>query len=208
MIPFAIGGKLGLAMQWGNRARGLARGITSTLASGLATTMAAEAPAQPPLVLAVHPYLGATEIQRRFAPLADYLGMQLGYPVQVRVGSDFQQHIDAVGLNLVDIALGVLNGDFDTGAIRGEVYDAFADRGLRVLMKLPEVSEHVFVTRSNLPANEVLLLRQALLQLPSAPHGTAILRAINQGMTGMVPVTDADFDSMRKFRRVLEGNRQ
>lgn len=264
------------------------------LFTGVATVNAAE-PAQPPLILAVHPYLPSDEIQKRFTPLADYLGKQLGRQVQVRVGRDYEQHVEAVGLDSVDIAfmgpasyvkmvarygakpllarieingkpilsgyivtrvnstlrtladlrgkrfafvdpdstmgtivprhvmqqagvglrqlgayqhlgghkdvaLGVLNGDFDAGAVKSEVYDELAPRGLRVLAKLPDVSEHLFVTRADLPARQVAFLRQALLQLKSAPNGAAILRAINKDMTAMVPVVDADYDSLRKLQ--------
>ncbi len=268
------------------------------LCTGFATVNATE-PAQPPLILAVHPYLPSTEIQKRFAPLAEYLGKQLDRQVLVRVGRDYDQHIEAVGLNSVDIAfmgpasyvklvarhdakpllarieikgkpilsgyiitrvdsalhnltdlrgkrfafvdpdstmgtivpryvmkqagvglkqlgayqhlgghkdvaLGVLNGDFDAGAVKSEVYDELASRGLRVLVKLPDVSEHLFVTRTDLPANQVTSLRLALLQLKNAPNGPAILRAINKEMTAMVPVADADYNSLRKLQHAAE----
>lgn len=282
----------------------IAQAIISALALSLATAVGAAEPAQPPLLLGVHPYLSETEIQQRFAPLADYLGKQLGRQVQVRVGRNYEQHqhIEAVGLNSVDIAfmgpvpyvkmaarygakpllarieidgkpllsgyivtrtdsplrrltdlrgkrfafadpdstmgtmmpryvlqqagvglrtlsayqhlgghkdvaLGVLNGDFDAGAVKSEVYDELAARGLRILVKLPEVSEHLFVTRSDLPATQVKLLRQALLQLKSTTDGATIMRAIHKGMTAMVPVADIDYDNLRTMQRVLEGKR-
>ncbi len=268
------------------------------LFTGVSLVNATE-PAQSPLILAVHPYLPSTELQQRFAPLAAYLGKQLGRQVLVRVGRDYEQHIEVVGLNSVDIAfmgpasyvkmvarhgakpllarieikgkpilsgyivtsvnsslrnladlrgkrfafvdpdstmgtivpryvmqqagvglkqlgayqhlaghkdvaLGVLNGDFDAGAVKSEVYDELAPRGLRVLVKLPDVSEHLFVTRTDLPANQIALLRLALLQLKSAPNGPAILQAINKEMTAMVPVADADYHSLRKLQLAAE----
>lgn len=255
---------------------------------------------QPPIILAVHPYLPSGEIQQRFAPLADYLSKRLGREIEVRVGGDYEQHIEAIGLNQVDIAfigpasyvkmvaqygekpllarievngkprlsgyivttvnsplrhisdlrgkrfaftdpdstmgtiipryvmqqagvrldqlgayqhlgghkdvaLGVLSGDFDAGAVKSEVYEAYAARGLRVLVKLPDVSEHLFITRADLPTQQVSLLRQALLQLKDAPAGAAILRALNKEMTAMVPVADSDYDSLRKLQRALLG---
>lgn len=255
---------------------------------------------QPPIILAVHPYLPSGEIMQRFAPLADYLSKRLGREIEVRVGGDYEQHIEAIGLNQVDIAfigpasyvkmvaqygekpllarievngkprlsgyivttvnsplrhisdlrgkrfaftdpdstmgtiipryvmqqagvrldqlgayqhlgghkdvaLGVLSGDFDAGAIKSEVYEAYAARGLRVLVKLPDVSEHLFITRADLPTQQVSLLRQALLQLKDAPAGAAILRALNKEMTAMVPVADSDYDSLRKLQRALLG---
>lgn len=56
------------------------------------------------LVLAVHPYLPPAEIMQRFTPLAEALARQLGRPVSVRVGGDYQQHIEAIGEDRVDIA--------------------------------------------------------------------------------------------------------
>lgn len=272
------------------------------LLSTLTIAAYAAAPVETPLLLGVHPYLPSTEIQQRFTPLADYIGEKLGRKVQIRIGPDFTQHIDAVGLNVVDIAfigpyayakmtsrygpkpllarievkgkpfltgfivtradsplrnlhdlrgksfafgdpestmgtivpryvlqqagmrldalgeyrnlagqsdiaLGVLNGDYDAGAIRGEVYDEFSARGLRILLPLPDVSEHLFVTRADFPATQVAVLRQALLQLKDAPNGAAILRSINKGMTAMVPAVDSDYDLLRTMQDVLEGGR-
>jgi len=106
-----------------------------------------------------------------------------------------------------NVALAVLSGDYDAGPVKKEVYDELQPRGLRVLVKLPEVSEHLFVTRSDLPAGEVTRLRQALLGLKNAPGGGAILRAIDKEMTAMVPVSDADYDSLRRIQRALEDER-
>ena len=52
----------------------------------------------------MQPFLSVPEIQRRFAPLAEYLGQQLGRPVRVRVGSNYEEHISFVGQDAVDIA--------------------------------------------------------------------------------------------------------
>jgi phosphonate transport system substrate-binding protein len=57
-----------------------------------------------PLTLAVHPYLPVKEIMARFTPLADYLGKEIGRPVSVRVGSDYDEHITYVGKDRADIA--------------------------------------------------------------------------------------------------------
>jgi len=283
----------------------IARALLIIASGVLATLGAANAaePAQPPLILAVHPFLPNAEIQKRFAPLADYLSQRLGRQVQVRVGRDYEQHIEAVGLNSVDIAfmgpasyvklvarfgpkpllarieingkpilsgyivtsvnsvlhnlsdlrgkrfaftdpdstmgsivpqyvlqqagvglkqlgayqhlgghkdvaLGVLNGDFDAGAVKSEVYDELAPRGLRALAKLPNVSEHLFVARADLPAQQIALLRQALLHLKSASQGPAILRAINKEMTAMVAVADADYNSLRALQRAVEAKQE
>jgi phosphonate transport system substrate-binding protein len=280
------------------------KNISLTIAAfvlSLATT-AGTAAAPEPLILGVHPYLLPAEIVTRFAPLAGYLDRQLGRRVQVRVGRDYGQHIEAIGRNTIDIAyvgpasyvkmvarhgakpllarieingkpsvtayivtradsplrklaelrgkhfafgdvnstmgaigaqhvlrqagvglenlagyqylgshrnvaLAVLSGDYEAGAVRKEIYDELQPRGLRVLVKMPEVSEHLFVTRSDLPAGEITRLRQALLGLKNAPGGGAILQAIDREMTAMVPVSDADYNSLREIQRALEDKR-
>jgi phosphonate transport system substrate-binding protein len=260
------------------------------------------AAAEEALILGVHPYLLPAEVVARFTPLADYLDKQLGRRVQVRVGRDYEQHIEAIGANTIDIAylgpasyvkmvarhgarpllarieingkptvtgyvvvradselrkladlrgkrfafgdanstmgtivarhvlrragvgleslggyqylgshrnvaLAVLSGDYDAGAVRKEIYDELQARGLRVLVKLPETSEHLFVTRADMPATQVARLRQALLGLKSTAGGGAILQAIDKEMTSMVPVTDADYDSLREIGRTLVDKR-
>jgi phosphonate transport system substrate-binding protein len=278
--------------------------LTKSLAALLflfcTVSQGAEAPpaAPPPLVLAVHPYLPSAEIQERFGPLARYLEKITGRKVTVRVGGDYDEHINAIGRDSVDIAfmgpapyvllvarygpkpllarieidgkpyltgdiitrkdsklrnlsdlkgkrfafgdpdstmsslvprymlqeagipltslagyeylgahknvaLGVLAGDFDAGAVKSEVFDELAPRGLRVLAVMPMVSEHLFVTRSNMPPAEVERLREALLRLKLEPEGSEIMRSINRGMTGMVPVVDADYQSLRAILKAL-----
>ena len=62
------------------------------------------AQAEEPLTLAVHPYLPVKEIMTRFTPLADYLGKEIGRPVSVRVGRDYDEHIMYLGKDRADIA--------------------------------------------------------------------------------------------------------
>jgi phosphonate transport system substrate-binding protein len=60
--------------------------------------------AQEPLRLGVHPYLPATELVERFAPLAKYLEKKTGREVQVVVSEDYDHHIDLIGTGELDIA--------------------------------------------------------------------------------------------------------
>ncbi len=57
-----------------------------------------------PLVLAVHPYLPALEIERRFAPLARHLEETTGRRFQISVSPDYTAHIKRVGAHAVDVA--------------------------------------------------------------------------------------------------------
>ena len=153
--------------------------------------------------------------------LADLRGKRFAFgDINSTMGTVVAQHVlrrAGVGLESLggyqylgshrNVALAVLSGDYDAGAVRKEVYDELQARGLRVLLKLPEVSEHLFVTRSDLPAAQVTRLRLALLGLKDAPGGAAILQAIDKEMTAMVPVRDADYDSLRAIQRALVDER-
>ena len=56
------------------------------------------------LTLWVHPYLPATELTKRFTPLATYLSKQIGKPVSIRIQQSYQAHLDFVGNDNADIA--------------------------------------------------------------------------------------------------------
>ena len=247
-----------------------------------------------PYILAVHPYLPVAEILQRFHPLADYLAQKLGRPVSVRVGGNYEEHIEAIGGDKVDIAflgpvsyvsvvdrfgpkpllarfqvnnepylygviavrqesrlqkltelkdkrfafgdpdstmshivprylliqagiprglpkyyqflgshknvaLGILAGDYDAGAMKQEVFDEFKSQGLRALAFTPGVPDHLFVTRADLPAAEIELLRQALQQLQGVPGGPKILSTMHQGLTALVPANDAEYGALRRM---------
>jgi phosphonate transport system substrate-binding protein len=255
-----------------------------------------------PLILAVHPFLPAAEIQQRFKPLADYLAKEMQRPVSVRVGRDYDEHIKAIGGDRVDIAflgpagyvrlreqqgakpllarfevdrqpklfgviavrkdsplkgladlagvrfafgdpestmshivprylllqagiprglptrhaflgshknvaMGVLVGDYEAGAMKKEVFEEFAAKGLRALATTPGVPDHLFVARASLPAADVQRLRQALLRLGGQPGGPAILQQLHQGLTALVPATDADYDALRGMVRTVDALR-
>lgn len=252
-----------------------------------------------PLTLGVHPYLAPAEVTRRFAPLADYLTKATGSAVSVRIAKSYQEHLDAVGQDQVDISfmgpasyvemvdryghkpllgrleisgkpslygviavrtnspirslrdlngkrfafgdhsstmgyvvpyymlaqaevtidklrshaflnshmnvvLGVLAGDFDAGAVKGEVFDKYQSRGLRLLASTPEISEHVFIARKSLSADLVVALRQALVALKTHPQGKATMQALNPEMTGVVAVADRDYDNLRTIFKALK----
>lgn len=102
-----------------------------------------------------------------------------------------------------NVALGVLSGDYDAGAVKREVFDELAPRGLRLLATMPTVSEHLFVARSDLPQQQVEKLRAGLLSLKKQPEGATIMQAIHKGMTNMVPVSDTDYQSLSAMMRAL-----
>ena len=57
-----------------------------------------------PLTLWVHPYLPATELIRKFTPLADYLSEKCGKTIRVKVSESYKSHIERVGEERIDLA--------------------------------------------------------------------------------------------------------
>jgi phosphonate transport system substrate-binding protein len=102
-----------------------------------------------------------------------------------------------------NVALAVLAGDYDAGAVKEAVYKKYQARGLKVLATTPALSEHLFVTRSKLPAEVRRTLREALYILKDDPQGPAIMAGIKPGMTAWVPVTDTDYDNLRIILNAL-----
>lgn len=60
--------------------------------------------AEEPLTLWVHPYLPATELIRKFTPLADYLSQKIGKTIRVKVSESYRSHIERVGEERMDLA--------------------------------------------------------------------------------------------------------
>jgi phosphonate transport system substrate-binding protein len=251
------------------------------------------------LTLAVHPYLEAAELVKRFSPLVEYLSSRLKTEVILQISPDYDQHHEIVGLDQAEIAyvgpapyvaiveeygekpllarmetagspeiqgviivhrdalfsnladlrgkkfafgdpqstmshlvprlmlhqagidledlaahafvrnhhnvvLGVLMGDFDAGAVKEEVYDEYRDKGIRVLVKTPTVSEHLFVASSKLSPGTVADLRRYLFDLEKSPQGLAILASIQADATGLAPAADKDYNEMRRILREIE----
>jgi len=102
-----------------------------------------------------------------------------------------------------DVALGVIKGDYDAGAVKGEVLAAFRDRGLRAFAKSEPFSEHLFVARSDATPAFIEVVKNALYKLSDSPERRAILSGLKRGVTGMVPVQDQDYDNLREVLRAL-----
>ena len=247
------------------------------------------------LTLQIHPYLPASELLDRFAPLTKYLSEKTKIKITCAISKDYREHIDMVGQDKVDlaymgpasyvimtrkyglkhvlarleingtplfqgvivtrknssirtlhdlagksfafgdpnstmsyfvplfmlheagirkdslarhnllsshqnVALGVLIGDFDAGAVKEEVFYQFKERGLKDLAWTPKISEHVFVTRSTLPSGTVNSLRTALLTLSDK----SILSSIKSSVTALVPADDSDYNNLRSIILSLE----
>lgn len=250
------------------------------------------------LILGVHPYLQHDEVRKRFTPLANYLSKTLDMQVNVRIGQNYQAHLNAIGENKIDIAyLGpvvyvkmveqfgarpllarlesdgkptfqghiivaknspykelkdlkgqvfafgdpnstmsslvpeamlklqgiylddlagyanykghtnvaytVLSGDADAGAVKEEVFHKMKSKGLRSLIKTPAISEHLFVTRSDMSKDLIAKIRNILLNINSKELVGLLLKPIKKTATGLVSVEDSDYINLRKLLDAL-----
>jgi phosphonate transport system substrate-binding protein len=123
-------------------------------------------------------------------------------------------HLAASGITIEDlaytthlqghtnVAFAVLTGQADAGAVKEEVLQEFEGRGLRSLEQLPQVSEHLFVTRADLPTILVSRLREILLNAHKDERGRRALLAINSQTTSLAPVSDDDYDNLRTMLKL------
>lgn len=103
-----------------------------------------------------------------------------------------------------NVALAVLNGYYVAGAVKDETFEAYQGRGLKMLAKTPPIQEHLFVASSQLPEPLIIKLREALLNL----HDPQVLTAIQPTITGMSPVKDTDYDSLRQITEAVNRSDQ
>ncbi|MDH5327263.1 MAG: phosphate/phosphite/phosphonate ABC transporter substrate-binding protein [Gammaproteobacteria bacterium] len=96
-----------------------------------------------------------------------------------------------------NVALAVLTGDYDAGAVKEAVFYKYKNKGLKVLASTPAFSEHLFVTRKNMPPELVQRLRGLLYVLHESQQGRTILSRIKADITSMQPAADADYDNLR-----------
>ena len=252
----------------------------------------AAAQSSEPLKLCIHPYLSASELVKRYTPLARYLGNQLGRPVMLEIGSSYDTHIHKIANGFVDIAfmgpssyvkltnqygkrpllaafntkdgkffhghimvrkdspitslaqlegkrfvygdrastmshfvprsmllkagidvkqfsqvsyvpnhdniaLGILAGTFDAGAVKEEVFLQYEPRGLRSLARSAPITDHVFIARKDLPKETQQALRKAFLGLSDSAEGKQILMGMRSDVIALVPADDHDFDALR-----------
>lgn len=102
-----------------------------------------------------------------------------------------------------DVALGVLSGEFDAGALKSEIFGKYQERGLRVIMETPPMTTPVFLARNGLNADIVQSTKQALFNMSKDPQSLDILRNIQPDITGLASATDDEYDSLRVVLKTL-----
>lgn len=103
-----------------------------------------------------------------------------------------------------NVALAVLAGDYDAGAVKESVFYKYEKRGLKTLADSPALFEHVFVTSRKLDPAIIQKLRNALFSLDKDANGHSVMNSIKPGMTSMYPVKDTDYDNLRDILATLK----
>ena len=96
-----------------------------------------------------------------------------------------------------NVALGVLMGTFEAGAVKDEVFEAYRSQGLRALAETPLISEQAFLATRRVPADLAEKTQTALAELGRRPDGVRTLSAITSNVTAFAPVADSDYDELR-----------
>ncbi len=96
-----------------------------------------------------------------------------------------------------NVALAVLAGDADAGAVKEEILGQYPSGLLRVIAESDPISEHVFVASRKLPAAQIEVIRRALLEAHLEPNGAELLGSIKSGTTALVPARDSDYDGLK-----------
>lgn len=104
------------------------------------------------------------------------------------------------------VVLAVHAGTYDIGTIREGTLAVVSDRidsgDIRVVDHTPAYPGWVYAARSDLPANALAEIRDALLRLrPENPDHRAILAAAD--IAGIIPADDADFDPVRTLAATI-----
>lgn len=121
-----------------------------------------------------------------------YMLEQAGVPLESLGNYEFQG-------DHKNVALGVLLGEFDAGAVKEEIYFEFRDKGIKAIGKSPDISEHLFIASSNLSIDLVKKIQAILFSLSTTDDGMTVLHAIKPSVTGIVPVHNNDYNVLRQI---------
>jgi phosphonate transport system substrate-binding protein len=104
-----------------------------------------------------------------------------------------------------DVALAVLMGRYDAGAVKDEVALDYEEKGLRVVEWSPATAEYLFAAKAGIDPELSKCIGNALLAIPSAPEGVKLLQALKKRFTGIGAVADSDYDSLRAIMTETQG---
>lgn len=98
-----------------------------------------------------------------------------------------------------NMAMGVLAGAFDAASIAPETAEKYKEKGLEVLLKTPDLPEHVFAANKDLDPATVAKIQEALTTMDPS-----LYKAIRPSLTGIKKFNDKDFDQLRSIFKKIE----
>lgn len=105
-----------------------------------------------------------------------------------------------------NVALAVLAGDADAGAVKEAIYDKYRGQGIIAIGSTAEISEHLFIATQNTDPILVTKLRQTLLSLSRQNEMTdVVLKPIKKSATALVP---ANYQNYQALREILDALRK
>lgn len=105
--------------------------------------------------------------------------------------------------NHENIALGVLSGNYDAGAIKEDIFTDYVKQGLIALAISAPLPDHIFVARTGLPDDTVQKISKILQSLKNTEDGRSVLGSLQKTLTALVPVEDADYKILRQYLDTL-----
>lgn len=103
-----------------------------------------------------------------------------------------------------NVALAVLAGDYDAGAVKEAVFYKYEEKGLKVLKTTPALSEHLFVAGTHLKKPQVKKIRNAFLALYKRKDGAMIMQSIKPGITAYGTASNKDYNNLRHILKALK----
>ncbi|MBF0263292.1 MAG: phosphate/phosphite/phosphonate ABC transporter substrate-binding protein [Magnetococcales bacterium] len=101
--------------------------------------------------------------------------------------------------NNQNVVLSVLMGQFDAAGVKEDIYNQYADRGMRVIAESLPVPNLHFVAGRHQSAAWVEKVRATMLDLHKSPEGMAALKSFHPDATALVPAEDEAFESLRQL---------
>lgn len=103
-----------------------------------------------------------------------------------------------------NVALAILAGDADAGAVKEAVYEKYRPLGIVSIATTPEISEHLFIAPIGTDPAKVVRLRHHLLSLTAEnPITRQVLGPIKRTATALVKVESDDYLELRKILAAL-----
>lgn len=101
--------------------------------------------------------------------------------------------------NNQNVALSVLMGQFDAAGVKEDIYNQYADRGMRVIAESLPVPNLHFVAGRHKSPEWVEKVRATMLDLHKTPEGMAALKRFHPDATALVAAEDGEFDPLRQL---------